>query len=466
MELEYDKATLQRARRARDARFDGLFFVAVKTTGIYCRPICPANPPLEKNVEYHSSAVSAAMAGYRPCLRCRPDSAPQSSAWLGTQTTFERALKLINEGALREGTLEDLSTRLGITSRYLRDLFQQNLGVSPKSYTVYQQCLFAKQLLHETTLPITEIAFAAGFGSVRRFNEAIQQHIGLTPGQIRKSASRATGRIQLKLHYRPPFDWQHTWRFLSNRVIPGLEWLGEDSYSRTIEFEGTQGAFTLRHSPSDNCLLLELQLDDYRNLNSITQRIRQVFDVDAPIAEIDRQLSDQLAPALEYRVGLRVPGIWHPFEAGIRAILGQQVSVQQALQLVTLLVSEVGTEIDIPEHGQRKLFPTPEAVLASDLAFFKMPQSRKDTVHRLADHFLTSSNPANVDDWINIKGIGAWTVNYVKLRASKDPDVWLAGDAGIKNAMARVNHPLDIERCQPWRSYLTMQLWNQLVLSE
>jgi len=181
IDVSMSRASCERARRARDARFDGQFFTAVKTTGIYCRPICPANPPLEKNVEYFSSAVAAAQAGFRPCLRCRPDSAPHSWAWLGTQTTFERAIKLIQAGALQRGSIATLANRLGISDRHLRNLFQLNLGISPKRYAVYQQCLFAKQLLHETSLPITQIAFASGFNSVRRFNEAMLDEIGLAP---------------------------------------------------------------------------------------------------------------------------------------------------------------------------------------------------------------------------------------------------------------------------------------------
>ncbi len=464
MEIYLDDLSRQRARKSRDARFDGLFFIAVKTTGIYCRPICPANSPLEKNVEYYDTAVSAAGAGFRPCLRCRPDAAPQSSAWLGSQTSFQRAIKLINEGALQTDSLQSLSARLGISDRYLRELFQQNLGTSPKKYATYQQCLFAKQLLHESRLPITDIAYASGFNSVRRFNEAMQQQIGLTPREIRKSDKVVTSHLQLKLHYRPPFDWAHTWRFLQNRVIDGLEWLDGESYSRTIEYQGTRGWFTIRHAQANRCLLLELQLDDYRYLNPITHRIRSLFDVDAPIAKIDAQLSEQLCDTLVYAPGIRIPGIWGSFEAGIRAILGQQVSVVQAMQLVTTLVDKLGEEIRVGDQQLARLFPRPERVADHALDFFRMPQARKDTVRRLAQHFLDSPEPDDVDAWLDLKGIGPWTVNYAKIRATKDPDVWLAGDAGIKNALQLVNKNIDVDRCQPWRSYLTFQLWNQLAL--
>ena len=452
----------QRARKSRDARFDGLFFVAVKTTGIYCRPICPANPPLEKNVEYHESAVSAAQAGFRPCLRCRPDSAPQSCAWMGSQTSFQRALNLINGGALRNGSMQALAGRLGISDRYLRDLFKQNLGTSPKKYAIYQQCLFAKQLLHESSLPITDIAYASGFNSVRRFNEAMQQQIGLAPRDIRKSDKSVTNTLQLKLHYRPPFAWHHTLKFLQNRLIPGLEWIDGEEYFRTIAYAHTKGYFSITNDPRQNCLLLTLTLDDYQHLNPITQRIRALFDVDAPVQQIDSQLSQVLGSKLDYLPGLRIPGIWDSYEAGIRAVLGQQVSVKQAMTLVTTLVEELGEDILLDDGQAKKLFPSPKVVNGHSLDFFRMPQSRKDTVRRLSEYFLSAEDPDNIDDWLAIKGIGPWTVNYVKIRAAKDPDVWLAGDAGINNALKLLDQPLEMDAATPWRSYLTFQLWNQL----
>lgn len=456
------------ARKARDARFDGMFFIGVLTTGIYCRPICPANSPLEKNVAYYDTAVAAAQAGFRPCLRCRPDSAPQSCAWLGTDTSFQRAVNLINEGALQHGTITQLAGRLGISDRYLRELFQQKLGTSPKKYAIYQQCLFAKQLLHESDLPITDIAFAAGFSSVRRFNEAMKEQIGLAPRDIRKSEPGVAGGITLKVYYRPPYAWQNLFGFLQSRVIDGLEWATETSYSRTISYANiesgavSQGYFTISVEPDSHRFDLSLHLNDYCSLHPITQRIRTLFDVDAPIDRIDQQLKRELGGALDYQEGLRVPGIWSNFEAGIRAILGQQVSVAAAKNLVETFVRELGQPIAFAGTPARYVFPEPSAVLDSDLSFFKMPQSRKDTVRRLAEHFVQSSDPDNIDQWQQIKGIGPWTVNYVKMRASKDPDIWLAGDAGLNNALKLVGDELNLEAMRPWQSYLTLQLWNQL----
>ena len=450
------------ARKSRDVRFDGVFFVAVKSTGIYCRSICPANTPLEKNVEYYSSVISAAQSGYRPCLRCRPDSAPQSCAWLGSKTTFQRALNLIHQGALQEQSVEQLAHRLGISGRYLRDLFKTNLGTSPKKYAIYQQCLFAKKLLHESTLSVSEIAFASGFNSVRRFNDVIKQQLSLTPSAIRKTGSGVSEGLQLQLNYRPPFAWREMLNFLQRRTIAGLEWSADGSYSRTIEHETTQGYFTISAKPDRNCFDLSLFLNEYRNLSAIVQRIRCLFDVDAPISTIDEQLDSQVGDFIDYLPGLRVPGIWGTFETGIRAILGQQVSVTAARNLVTTFVEELGEPIECNANPTRKLFPHPSKVVDNSLDFFRMPQSRKDTILRLAEHFLSVDNPDDVDAWLELKGVGPWTVNYVKLRATKDPDIWLAGDAGLKNAIKKLGQQPDLQNTRPWRSYLTFQIWNQL----
>jgi len=467
-----DQQTQQRyshARKSRDARFDGVFFTAVKSTGIYCRPICPAKPPLEKNVEYHQTAISAANSGYRPCLRCRPDSAPKSYAWLGSETTFQRALNLIEQGELQGGSIEGLSQRLGISSRYLRQLFDQNLGVSPKKYALYQQCLFAKQLLHNSTLAIADVAYASGFNSVRRFNEVIKQQLILTPSEIRKSASTDRSRtavLKINLSYRPPFAWSEMFTFLKRRVIPRLEWLDESQgaqrYARTIEFKSTRGHFYIEHIAESNQIEVSLHLNEYQHLHAIVQRLRMLFDLDAPIDEIDRHLISEIGDSIHYTHGLRIPGIWGAFEAGIRAILGQQVSVTAASNLVTSFVESLGELIDIEAVDGARLFPKPEDVLNHSLDFFRMPQSRKDTIRRLADHFLTHPHPDDIDAWLDIKGIGPWTVNYVKMRASKNPDIWLAGDAGIKNAIKAVGREPDLSKTRPWRTYLTFQMWNQL----
>jgi len=460
-----------KARLTRDARFDGVFFTAVNTTSIYCRPICPANPPKEQNVEYHLTAISAAEAGCRPCLRCRPDSAPNSNAWQGTDTTVRRAIKLINDGALQNQSLSALADRLGVSTRHLRALFQEKLGTSPKKYALYQQCLFAKQLLHDSPLSISDVAFAAGFNSVRRFNEAMQERLALSPSDIRKQPlmnnDRHQSSIQLNLHYRQPYAWNHLLDFLRKRLISGLEWAGKNYYGRTITTASAKGWFEIQHSDDTPCLELRIELSDLRELYSTTQRLRELFDLDAPIEDIDQQLQTSLNGVIDYLPGLRVPGVWAGFEAGVRAILGQQVSVKQAHSLVTKLVHELGEPESLNRPNKDSpsacyYFPTPDAVAASDLAFFRMPQARKDTLRRLAEHVMVAEQADDYDQWLALKGIGPWTVNYVKLRAAKDPDVWLAGDAGVKNALKSIDSEIDIEAAQPWRSYLVMQLWNHL----
>lgn len=451
-----------KARMSKDARFDGVFFTAVETTGIYCRPICPANPPLEKNVSYFDTAVAASLAGFRPCLRCHPDSAPKPSEHTASRSVFSRALKLIQQGALQDQSLETLASRLDISSRHLRDVFQKELGISPKRYAIYQQCLFAKQLLHQSNLKVIDIAFAAGFNSVRRFNEAMQHNIGLSPREIRQATAVVSSELKLQMHYRPPYAWKKLFSFLSARTIDGLEWGDERLYGRTIAYGSTIGYFEVSAKPEKHCFEFTLQLNELKNLYAITQHLRGVFDLDAPMQYIDADLHRYIGKHIKYQKGLRIPGIWNSFEAGMRAVLGQQVSVGAARNLVTALVENLGQEFKSNSSSARFLFPQPQAVLDSDLAFFRMPQARKDTLRRLADHYLNSSEPDDVDQWLDLKGIGPWTANYVKLRASKDPDIWLAGDAGLKNALKGVESMPDIELASPWRSYLTFQLWNQL----
>ena len=456
----------ERARLSRDPKFDGLFFTAVKTTGIYCRSICPATAPKVENVEYYRVALSAAAAGYRPCLRCRPDSAPSSNAWVGNDTTLIRAIRLIDNDDGSIESIEHLSERLGISSRYLRKLFAQKLGTSPQKYLVYQRVLLAKKLLHETSLPISTIAFASGFGTVRSFNHSIKANLALTPSDIRKQkrGARSTGSsVSLKLHYRPPFDWDSMLSFLQTRVVDGIEWVQSGKYGRTIITQtGARGFFEVHHDSREPILQLELALEDFSDIHALIKKIRRLFDLDAPMSDIEACIQQVLGSEIQLAEGLRIPGVWDPFEAGIRAVLGQQVTVQQAHKLVNLLVKELGQSLECGNRLDLKLFPSPKTIAKSDLAFLKMPQARKDTIHRLAKHFIENDKPAELDEWLGIKGIGPWTVNYVKLRAAKDTDVWLSGDAGVNNALKLVGSNLDPDAASPWRSYLVFQLWHRL----
>jgi AraC family transcriptional regulator of adaptative response / DNA-3-methyladenine glycosylase II len=448
-----------KARMSRDARFDGRFFTAVKTTGIYCRSICPATPPKESNVDYYPTAHLAAQAGFRPCLRCRPDSAPQSGAWLGNQALLNRAIKLINEGALENQSLAEFAEYLGISDRYLRQLFVKHVGVAPKAYALYQQCLMAKQLLHQTRLPINQIAIACGFNSVRRFNDAFNKAMQLTPSQVRKSGTDSSDQLTLKLSYRPPYDWPMMQEFLHARLIHGLETIDTNSYGRSFELHGCAGTFTATHLPQQHAFEVCLHCEDLRLLRPLLNNIRRVLDLDTDCSVIEAHLAEQLPDAFQLKSGLRVPGIWSVFEAGMRAILGQQVSVQAARNLVTQLVSHLGRKTS---EGQL-FFPTPEAVAQSDLDFIKMPGARKNSLRALAQHFVDDAKLAeNPDTWLTIKGIGPWTVNYAKMRGLNDPDIFLAGDLGVDKALNKLcKEPIKPELMSPWRSYLTFQLWNQ-----
>lgn len=503
--LQLDRRRCAKARRARDARFDGLFFTGVKTTGIFCRPICPATPPKERNVEYFSSALYASQAGLRPCLRCRPESAPGSPAWRGVQTTLSRAIALIDAGEWQGGSLPAFAERLGVSDRYLRRLFRQHLGVSPVKYANYQRAMFAKQLLQQTALPITEVAYRAGFGSARRFNDVFMALTGLNPRQMRRAEQPerpAHQSLSVLLSYRPPYDWAALRDFYCTRQIGGMECVTADSYSRTFHLGACAGVFTATHLSAKNAFRVELELDNPAFTLPVIQRIRRVLDLDADVATIAADLGSHPLLGQLHRPGLRLPGIWSPFEAGVRAILGQQVSVKAAHKLVTRLVEELGapagidtasgTEGDLPHI----LFPTPAAVMTSDLAFLAMPERRKQALRGLAEYVegracvdpggtnKAANGETEFDHWLALPGIGPWTVQYTAFRMG-NPDIFLAGDLGVKNALKKLapnlapnnEGALDTivaldtigafdtingDQVSPWGSYATLLLWQSL----
>lgn len=449
-----DTSHWQKARQSRDPRFDGLFYVAVKSTGIYCRPICPAPTAHEKNVAYYQFAHNAAQDGFRPCIRCRPDSAPGSAAWQGTKTTALRAKQLIDQND--EHDCEKLAARLGISSRYLRQLFKQYFGVSITQYRLFNQCHFAKKLIQETHLPLTEIAFAAGFKSIRRFNDAFLQQLNIAPSKLRSGDKKPTSTLTLTLPFRPPYNWPALQGFLQRRLIKPMEWITQTSYGRTFASEKYKGSFTAEFIASKNHFSVSINIDNTAYLQPVINNIRRVLDLDADINLIQMHLSANINNAFTVCEGLRLPGIWSSFEAGIRAVLGQQVSVTAAHNLVTKLVDEL-----CEKEGDAVYFPTAKIVTNSDFAFFKMPQARKNALHNLA-HFC-ALNPENddLDEWLSLKGIGPWTVNYAKLRGQSQPDILLDGDLGVKKAQAAAI-PFEPANCAPFRSYLTFQLWQQL----
>lgn len=447
----------KKARLSRDARFDGKFFTAVKTTGIFCRPICPATAPKEENVEYFRSAHEAINAGYRPCLRCHPDSAPGSPAWKGVDATLERAVRLIDDGALQDETLQALSERLGISDRYLRQLFDKYIGLSPKMYALNQQCLFAKKLLHQTNMPVNQIALASGFNSVRRFGDCFRAQMGLTPTQVRRELKTTTDGLKLKLYYRPPYDWGRMQAFFSRRCVSGMEWTDDDCYGRTFEWLGCEGSFTALHVRDKNRFDVTLQISELKKLRPIVGNIRRILDLDADVSLVEKSLTESYGSFIHFSPGIRLPGIWSVFEAGVRAILGQQVSVVAAHNLLRELVANLGREV-----GDKILFPTPSSMMECDFLFLKIPESRKQTLRNLAQHYFSHQSPDNLKLWLELKGIGPWTVDYARLRGLSDPDVYMGGDLGIKKIIDKMPSKFDPDLASPWRSYLTIQLWSLL----
>ncbi|MFA0469637.1 AlkA N-terminal domain-containing protein [Vibrio sp. 10N.222.51.E8] len=439
------------ARYARDARFDGMFFTAVKTTGIFCRPICPATPPKEENVEYFSHQAQALKAGYRPCLRCRPDSAPFSPAWKGVETTFLRAMQLIDNGALNSGSIVDLATRLGISDRYLRTLFDNYIGVSPKQYSLYSQLMFAKQLLHTSSMSITDVGFASGFNSTRRFNDAFQKELQLSPSQIRRAKPSDTQSNHVQLGFHGPLDWNHLLRFYRRRMIEGLEGVGEDYYKRTVNVNGSKGWFKATLA-KDNRLDIEFELDDISQLRSLIANIRRMFDLDVDIAKVETFFTT-IDPNLVAKSGIRIPGVWSAWEAGVRAILGQQVSVTAAIGQLNLLVKELSDE------HEKASFPTPKQIADADVSFLRMPGSRKETLKRFAE-YMVDNEAEHPSKWIELKGIGPWTIQYALLRGLSEPNHLLVGDLVVKKFIEH-RPAINTESVSPWGSYATFHCWNQ-----
>ncbi|MGB0894198.1 MAG: Ada metal-binding domain-containing protein [Parashewanella sp.] len=478
------KSAYKKARLSRDARFDGIFFVGVKTTGIYCRPICPAVAPKEENIDYFDSALAAASAGLRPCLRCRPESAPNSSAWKGTSTTFERAIYLIDQAVEKNEPLdlEHLSERLGISSRYLRKLFNQQFGTSPKQYMQYKQLLFAKQLLQQTSLPVTQVALASGFASLRNFNQVFHQRLLLTPTQFRKNSSlsnESSSQLVIYMSYRPPYDWEHVRDFLALRLVENMEWLPDEmSFAKSFCFDKMVGYFIAQCQPDSSRFKVSVYLSEESELNSLLtllNNIRRMFDLDADMQQIEKGIAPLVKLGVSPKAGLRLVGTGNVFEALCRAILGQQVSVKQAVKLLNVLVHHYGKKATI--NGRDVLlFPEPTALLNSEFDEFKMPRARKLALKNIAEYFSTVAEPS-LDDCLNIKGIGPWTANYAKMRGQGDPNIFLGGDLVIKNrllALLSETEPaseitkkelnLIMDKCAqdvaPWGSYMTFQLWS------
>jgi AraC family transcriptional regulator, regulatory protein of adaptative response / DNA-3-methyladenine glycosylase II len=485
MELP-DKETCHRALQSRDPRFDGLIYVGVKSTGIYCRPVCPARTAKYENCTFYGSAAAAQEAGYRPCLRCRPETAPEFASWRGTSNTVSRALALIAEGALdgKGKSVDALAERLGVGERQLRRLFLQHLGASPIAVAQTRRVLFAKHLIHETRMPMTEVALAAGFNSLRRFNEVFLDLFDRPPSALRRrtSASRSgadTG-IVLRLRYRPPYDWESMLGFLEARAIPGVEAVEAGCYRRTVELAGSVGSIAVTHLPLRQSLSVTIHFQSVQALPAIVNRVRRLFDLGADIETIDEHLSHdrQLAPWVALRPGLRAPGGWDGFELAVRAVLGQQVSVAAARRLAGQLVALHGGLL--PEGsgsfpGLTRTFPSAERLAATASIGLGMPAARRNTLRALARTAADDPNLfrpfGTIEEAIGrlraIPGIGEWTAQYIALRAIREMDAFPASDIGLLRGAAKVDGaqatPAGLlrraESWRPWRAYAAQHLW-------
>jgi len=462
--LPLDPEACRRARLARDARFDGAFYLGVRTTGIYCRPICPARAPAEKNVRYFESAALAAQAGFRPCLRCRPESAPGSPAWNGTSTTVHRAIQLLEQGALNSGSTSALAARLGVGERYLRKLFQRDLGVSPAALALNQRLLFAKKLLAETDLPVTEVAFAAGFGSVRRFNSAVQDQFRLSPSALRKrlNPDPAKSGIRLQLHYRPPYDWEGVVNFFSRHAIPGIESVTPSGYRRNIALGGVRGSFEVSPATGTNALQLAVQLPDQRQLMALVARVRRMFDLDANPLAIEQVLGRdaELAPLLQRYTGIRSPVHWSLYEAAVRGIVGQQISLPAARTVLAGLAAAAN-------GGHAAVFPTAAALAALGDAHFPMPARRREALRGLCRASAGADDELELATLAKQPGVGPWTTGMAAMRGLGHPDTFPLRDLGLERAWhhiagARATLRDRAFNWRPWRSYAANLLWRTL----
>lgn len=468
--MELDRRVCDRARKSRDARFDGKFFIAVTSTRIYCRPICPARSPKDENVRYYPTAAAAQAAGFRPCLRCRPEASPGTPAWFGTSSVVSRALRLITDGALDREGVEALADRLGVTARHLRRLFVQHLGATPVEVALTRRVHFAKKLLDETRLPLAEVAFAAGFGSLRRFNGEMRRTYSRTPTELRRLARQpveSADRYQFRLAYRPPYDWEAVIGFLAARATPGVEVVADNVYRRTIAIGDQTGSIAIAPASPGPSLILEVRLGEPRVLLTIVERVRRMFDVGADPAVITEQLSSDalLKRACGAHPGIRTPGAWDPFELSVRAVLGQQISVAAATTIAGRVAERWGTPV-AETGGLARLFPTASQLADAPLEEAGIIAARANTLRLLAravrDGALVFDGGSTAARLRSIPGIGDWTTQYILMRALNEPDAFPSGDLVLRR-MAGDCSARDLDRrsqaWRPWRAYAVMLLW-------
>lgn len=479
---------LYAAFRAKDARFDGRFFVGISTTGIYCRPVCRARPPKPENCTFYPTAAEAEQAGYRPCLLCRPELAPGASVTDATAGLARRAARMLEEGCGSGQGLEETARRLGCTARHLRRAFAAEYHVSPVRYLQTCRLLLAKNLLTDTDLSVLAVAMAAGFGSLRRFNALFKKHYGLVPTALRKRVPqerKRSGLIVLALGYRPPYRWDDMLNFLARRAIAGVEVVKDDEYLRTVRLKDAEGGpvfgwIRVGHRPKRNTLSVGVSETLLPVLPQVLARVRHLFDLYCEPNAVYEALQDMnaVSPGLCV-LGTRVPGCFDAFEMAVRAVLGQQITVKAAGTLASRVVEAYGAPVQTGVEGLTRTFPLPEDVLAlgdavaDRLGALGVTAARSHTICALAralsrgeiDLGLCARPEAEIGKLMGIRGIGSWTAQYIAMRAMEWPDAFLETDAGVKRALPS-RTPRELlkmaEAWRPWRSYATVNLWNAL----
>jgi len=474
-----------RAVRSRDARFDGWFFTAVSTTGIYCRPSCPAITPKRGNTSFYPTAAAAQRAGFRACKRCRPDAVPDSPEWDARADLAGRAMRLIADGVVDREGVAGLARRLAYTERHLHRMLVAQVGAGPIALARARRAHTARLLVETTELPITEVAFAAGFSSIRQFNDTFREVFASAPRELRRSrrgrGKGAPGEISLRLPFRKPFDLNVLLGFLGDRAVEGVEALSGGTYRRTLRLPRGAGVVTL--SDGGDHVQCVLGLADLRDLGPAVQRCRRLLDLDADPVAVDEVLgNDQLlGPLVRRSPGRRVPGSVDGSELAVRAVLGQQVSVAGARTLAGRLVAGYGEPLPeslaAPKEGLTHLFPELAAIEEAASHDFAVPAARRETLRRLA-HALAEGeillDPGTDREGaerklLALRGVGPWTASYIAMRALGDPDAFLPTDLGVKRAAGKLGYPEDpgsldriAERWRPWRSYAVQHLWDSL----
>jgi AraC family transcriptional regulator of adaptative response / DNA-3-methyladenine glycosylase II len=473
-----DRRALDRARASRDPRFDGRFFIAVTSTGIYCRPRCPAPSPKKSNVRYYATAAAAAEAGFRPCLRCRPEAAPGTPAWMGTSTVVRRALRLIEDGALDDSSVETLASRVGIGARQLHRLFIQHVGASPITVAQTRRLHFAKRLLDETSLPITEIALAAGYGSLRRFNDAFLKTYERAPRDLRRlrragPASPQREEIVLRLAYRPPYDWRAMSEALAARAVSGVERVDARGYARTIAGEGGHAIVCVRPLPDANALELRARGAAPAALFQLSQAARRVFDLASDPAPVQMVLRRDtlLAPLVKRRAGLRIPGSWDPWECAVGAVLAPRAGAGTTGTLIERLVARAGARIAGGSEGLTHLFPSPAALAMARLDGLGLDATHVAALRALAHAALEGAFEVEAPEQLiatvaALPGVGPRAAQDVALQALGDPDAFPATDLVLRRMASPDGTPLTAralekraEAWRPWRGYAAVHLW-------